>query len=163
MTDSTIIKIELDETTIQRRDPRMEHEKRTAILDIIEFNSFACDPAFANIAGPYHITIKLIEKRLCFVIANNDERANFKEIYLSLSSFKKIIKDYLDIINSYYNAISHYTAAQIETIDMARKAIHDEAAELLTERLKGKVIFDKMTARRLFSLIAVLHMDELDG
>ncbi len=153
-----IAKIILDEATIARRSPQIEHEKKVAILDIIEFNRFAIHSDFGNFTGPYHLYIGIRDNKLILKITHCDNDDTIKEFFLSLSPLKSIIKDYHEICASYFNAINTLTASQIETIDMARRGIHDEASDILTERLNGKIIMDKMTARRIFSLISILHM-----
>lgn len=158
MADHRIIKVELDETTILRRNADIEQERRVAIFDLIEDNMFRPLRDFGDgYAGPYHLKISVEEGRLILDIRRDDD-APFEMLILSLGRFRRIVKDYFAICDSYYQAIRRATAAEIETIDMARRGVHNEAAELLKERLEGKVEIDFATARRLFTLICVLHI-----
>ena len=158
MGDHRIIKVELDEATILRRNADIEQERRVAIFDLIEDNVFKPLRDFGDgYAGPYHLKISVEEGRLILDIRRSDDSA-FEVLILGLGRFRRIVKDYFAICDSYYQAISKASAAEIETIDMARRGVHNEAAELLMERLEGKVETDFATARRLFTLICVLHI-----
>ena len=158
MGDHRIIKVELDEATILRRNADIEQERRVAIFDLIEDNVFKPLRDFGDgYAGPYHLKISVEEGRLILDIRRNDDSA-FEVIILGLGRFRRIVKDYFAICDSYYQAIRKASAAEIETIDMARRGVHNEAAELLMERLEGKIETDFATARRLFTLICVLHI-----
>ncbi len=158
MTDPRISHIELDDATILWRNADIEQERRIAIFDLIEENTFK--PVRASSAGhggPYHLRLSVTDGRLVMEIA--DEAGQLLEtLILALGRFRRPVKDYFAICDSYYQAIRKATAAEIETIDMARRGIHNEAAELLMERLDGKVETDFITARRLFTLICVLHI-----
>jgi uncharacterized protein (UPF0262 family) len=130
-----------------------EHERKVAIYDLIAENSFL---VLGADEGPYHLYLAISEGRLIFDIFNaREERCS--TIGLSLSPFRRIVKDYFLICESYYKAIKTATPSQIETIDMARRGIHNEGSELLKERLKGKVDLDFDTARRIFTLVCALH------
>jgi uncharacterized protein (UPF0262 family) len=158
MSDHRIIKVELDEATILRRNADIEQERRVAIFDLIEDNIFIpLRPASGDYAGPYHLKISVEEGRLILDIRRSDD-SPLEVIILGLGRFRRVVKDYFAICDSYYQAIRKATAAEIETIDMARRGVHNEAAELLMERLEGKIETDFATARRLFTLICVLHI-----
>lgn len=158
MSDPRITKVELDEATILRRNADIEQERRVAIFDLIEDNLFRPLRDFGDgYAGPFHLYLSVQEGRLIWDIRREDDTP-FETIILGLGRFRRVVKDYFAICDSYYQAIRKATAAEIETIDMARRGIHNEAAELLMERLDGKVETDFATARRLFTLICVLHI-----
>jgi uncharacterized protein (UPF0262 family) len=158
MSDFRIIKVELDEATILRRNADIEQERRVAIFDLIEENFFKPLRDFGDgYAGPYRLNISVEEGRLILDIRREDG-SEYEVLILGLGRFRRPIKDYFAICDSYYQAIRKATAAEIETIDMARRGVHNEAAELLMERLEGKIEVDFPTARRLFTLICVLHI-----
>ena len=158
MADYRIIKVELDEATILRRNADIEQERRVAIFDLIEDNVFKPLRDFGDgYAGPYHLKISVEEGRLLLDIRRSDDSA-FEVLILGLGRFRRIVRDYFAICDSYYQAIRKASAAEIETIDMARRGVHNEAAGLLMERLEGKIETDFATARRLFTLICVLHI-----
>lgn len=158
MADPRIIDVVLDERTILWRSADIEQERRIAIFDLIEGNHFAPQREHADgYAGPYKIALSVEEGRLGITI-NRDDDSHLETYILGLGRFRRPIKDYFAICDSYYAAIRNATPAQIETIDMARRGIHNEAAELLKERLEGKIEIDFDTARRLFTLICVLHI-----
>lgn len=158
MSDHRIIKVELDEATILRRNADIEQERRVAIFDLIEDNVFKPLRDFGDgYAGPYHLKISVAEGRLILDMRRSDDSA-FETLILSLGRFRRIVKDYFAICDSYYQAIRKASASEIETIDMARRGVHNEGAELLMERLDGKIEVDFATARRLFTLICVLHI-----
>lgn len=143
----------LDGDSIGIGSPDQEHERQIAIYDLIEENSFALPEVNG---GPYDLTISLHDAKLMLDIcgANGEQKAVH---ILSLTPFRRILRDYFMICETYYEAIRTQTAAQIEAIDMGRRGLHNEGAELLLERLSGKIICDKDTARRLFTLITALH------
>jgi uncharacterized protein (UPF0262 family) len=158
MADPRIIDVTLDERTILWRSADIEQERRIAIFDLIEENSFAPQRAYPDgYAGPYRIALSVPEGRLQLDIKREDNSA-LETLILSLAAFRRPIRDYFAICDSYFQAIRSATPAQIETIDMARRGIHDDAARLLMERLDGKIAVDHATARRLFTLICVLHI-----
>jgi uncharacterized protein (UPF0262 family) len=158
MADPRIIDIELDERTILWRSADIEQERRIAIFDLIEENHFAPQREHADgYAGPYKVALSVEEGRLGIHIRREDG-THLETLILGLGRFRRPIKDYFAICDSYYQAIRQSTPQQIETVDMARRAIHNEAAELLKERLAGKIEIDFDTARRLFTLICVLHI-----
>ncbi len=158
MADPRISHIALDEATILWRNADIEQERRIAIFDLIEENTFRPIRAFeAGHEGPYRLRLAVDDGRLALSIADEAD-APLEIIVLGLGRFRRPIRDYFAICDSYYQAIRRATAAEIETIDMARRGVHNEAAELLLERLEGKVETDFATARRLFTLICVLHI-----
>ncbi len=162
MATARIIKVELDEDTILWRNADIEQERRVAIFDLIEDNYFKPLRVFddgdnAGYDGPYGLHISVSEGRLIFDIRREDGES-FEMLILGLGRFRRPIRDYFAICDSYYQAIRKASASEIETIDMARRGVHNEAAELLIERLDGKIEVDFATARRLFTLICVLHI-----
>lgn len=158
MADPRIIDVTLDERTILWRSADIEQERRIAIFDLLEDNRFAPQRQHADgYAGPYKLHLAVEEGRLALEIRREDD-APLETLVLGLARFRRPIRDYFAICDSYYQAIRAATPSQIETIDMARRGIHNEAAELLRERLEGKIEVDFDTARRLFTLICVLHI-----
>ena len=158
MADPRIIDVQLDDRTILWRSADVEQERRIAIFDLIEDNRFAPQrPQPDGYAGPYRIALSVEEGRLVIAIKREDDSA-LETLILSLGRFRRPIRDYFAICDSYYQAIRASTPQQIETVDMARRGVHNEAAELLQERLAGKIEVDFDTARRLFTLICVLHI-----
>ena len=150
---SRLVAVTLDEASIGRGNPDQEHERAIAIYDILEANSFRIP---GHDRGPYALHLSLLEKKLCFDIRSADGEPVMTHV-LSLTPFRHVIRDYEMICGSYYQAIRSASPAQIEAIDMGRRGLHNEAAELLIQRLDGKVVIDFDTARRLFTLIFALH------
>lgn len=158
MANPRIIKVELDEDTILWRNADIEQERRIAIFDLIEDNHFQPTREHADgYAGPYELYLSVQEGRLVWDIRREGGEP-LEMLILGLARFRRPVRDYFAICDSYYQAIRKATASEIETIDMARRGLHNEAAELLMERLDGKITVDFATARRLFTLIAVLHI-----
>lgn len=162
MADPRIIDVTLDETTILWRNADVEQERRIAIFDLLESNYFKplrpmAGPDGEPYEGPYKLSLSVAEGRLIIAIARADG-SEHESIILALGRFRRPIREYFAICDSYFQAIRTSTASQIETVDMARRAVHNEAAELLIERLEGKIDLDFDTARRLFTLICVLHI-----
>ncbi len=158
MADPRIIDVKLDERTIIWRNADIEQERRVAIFDLLEGIFFAPATAYDDgYAGPFKVTLRVEEGRLAINVATQDDRA-LETLVLALSPFRRVVRDYFAICDSYYKAIRNASPSQIETIDMARRGIHNEAAELLKERLAAKIEIDFDTARRLFTLICVLHI-----
>lgn len=158
MSTDRLIAVELDDRDLPPPTPDLEQERRVAIFDLLEENHFRILPregAEASV-GPYRLRLGVVERRLVFALGN-ESGDPVAEFHLALSPFRPIIKDYFDICDSYRDAVIRLSAAQIEAIDMGRRGIHDEGARLLRERLAGKVEVDHDTARRLFTLICVLH------
>ena len=149
-----IVGITLDDRTVVRRSPEVEHELNVAVYDILENNRFR--PA-GDFTGPYRVHLS-IEERRRLVFEVKDDGGGDARLMLPLVPFRRIVRDYFQICESYYDAIKRLTPSQIETIDMARRALHDEGAAILSERLQGKIEVDEETARRLFTLICVLHI-----
>lgn len=160
MADPRIIDITLDQESIIWRSADVEQERRIAIFDLLEENFFRPlrdhDDGYA---GPYKVRLSVQEGRLVIEIDRQDGTP-LEAVILGLGRFRRPIKDYFAICDSYFQAIRQATAQQIETVDMARRAIHNQAAELLIERLDGKIEVDFDTARRLFTLICVLHIKQ---
>lgn len=155
---SKIIHIELDDSNLPPPTPEVEQERRVAMFDLLEENSFDLvsrdDRPVPE--GPYKLHLSVRERRLVFEIKTeaNDPAGEF---HLSLGPFRQVVKDYFLICESYFDAVKTAAPSQIETIDMARRGIHNEGANVLQERLEGKAVVDHDTARRLFTLICVLH------
>ena len=147
-----LAKVSLDEASIARGNPDQEHERAIALFDILEDNSFT----IPGREGPYALTLGLVENKLSFAIATVDGEPVMTHL-LSLTPFRRVIRDYEMICESYYSAIRTASPTQIEAIDMGRRGLHNEASELLRQRLEGKVDLDHDTARRLFTLIFALH------
>jgi uncharacterized protein (UPF0262 family) len=145
--------VTLDEASLGSSSDEIEHERRVAIYDLLEDNSFR--PTDHD-GGPYVLQLGITGARLVFDIRLADGTPVIAHM-LSLAPFRRIVKDYFTICDSYYAAIRTATPDRIEAIDMARRALHDEGSNLVTERLKRKVDLDFDTARRLFTLITVLH------
>jgi uncharacterized protein (UPF0262 family) len=146
--------VELDERTVVRRSRQIEQEREIAIYDLLEENRFR--PA-GSPGGPYKLVLSVEENRLIFDIRLEDESPHGR-IMLSLTPFRNVIKDYFLICESYFKAIRESPTAQIETLDISRRSVHDEGSNLLIGRLDGKIELDRDTARRLFTLICVLHL-----
>jgi uncharacterized protein (UPF0262 family) len=153
-----IVHIEIDDANLPPPTPEIEQERKVAMFDILEENSFTlpdrADKAYPS--GPYRLGLAIREKRLVFDVETEGQQ-KAAEFHLSLSPFRQVVKDYWAICESYYDAVKNMPPSQIETIDMARRGIHDEGARILEERLYGKAKVDNDTARRLFTLMCVLH------
>lgn len=152
-TASRLVEVTLDEASIRRTTPDVDHERKVAIFDLLEENSFHLAEGEV---GPYCLNLSLAENRLVFAVAS-ETKAPITTFMLSLSPFRKIVKDYFLVCESYYEAIKTAPPSRIEALDMGRRGLHDEGSRLLAERLKGKIEVDFPTARRLFTLICVLH------
>jgi uncharacterized protein (UPF0262 family) len=153
-TDQRIVKIVLDERSMVRRNADVEHERAVAIFDLIEENSFAL---VTPVPGPFHVHLGIEENRLVLDIRSTEEMP-IERVLLPLTPFRGIVKDYFLICESYYSAIRTASPSRIEAIDMGRRALHNEGSELLRERLADRVMIDLGTARRLFTLLCVLHI-----
>ena len=153
-----IIHIELDDAALPPPTPEIEQERKVAMFDLLEENSFALpDREDREVPkGPYRLGLSIRQKRLVFEVATEKNEAA-GEFHLSLGPFRQVVKDYFQICESYFDAVKTAAPSQIETIDMARRGIHNEGARILQERLEGKADVDNDTARRLFTLICVLH------
>jgi len=149
-----LVDVRIDETSLAAASADAEHERRVAIFDLLECNTFALDGVDA---GPFSLTLAIHDGRLAFLVSG-EGMAQEHAVLLSLTPFRKVIKDYFFICDSYYAAIRTATPQQIEAIDMGRRGLHNEGSELLIQRLAGKITIDHDTARRLFTLICALHV-----
>lgn len=149
-----LIGITLDESSLSHPSPDIDHERRIAIYDLLDQNVFH---VVNHDSGPYHLHLSISENRLYFSISNSIDDDRCVVFGLSLSPLRRLVKDYFLICESYYQAIRTASPSQIEAIDMGRRGLHDEGSEILRERLRGKVEIDFDTARRLFTLVCVLH------
>lgn len=148
-----LVAVDLDDSIGSGLSADADHERRVAIYDLIEDNSFT---VIGQESGPYRLALSAADNRIVFDIwSEREERVSM--IGLSLSPFRRIVKDYFMICESYFKAIRTATPSQIETIDMARRGLHNEGSDLLKERLDGKIEVDSATSRRLFTLLCVLH------
>ncbi|MGV6812612.1 MAG: UPF0262 family protein [Brevirhabdus sp.] len=150
--------VTIDDANLPPPTPEIEQERKVAIFDLLEDNSFALPGRDGREvpAGPYQLHLSIRERRLVFDVSNQTAE-KVAEFHLSLGPFRQVVKDYFQICESYFDAVKKLPAQQIETIDMARRGIHNEGARVLQERLDGKADVDIDTARRLFTLICVLH------
>lgn len=152
-TNAYLIAVTLDEASIERGNPDVEHERAVAVYDLLQENVFA---PVNGPDGPYRLVLSIQENRLVFQIHDEGGRHIVSHM-LSLTPLRKVVKDYFLICESYFNAIRHASPAQIEAIDMGRRGVHDEGSRILAERLEGKIEVDHDTARRLFTLVCALH------
>ena len=153
-----ICAIDIDERGLARPTPEIDQERKVAIFDLLEDNSFELPQREDRPAppGPYRLALAIREGRLVFdLTTESTDKAG--EFHLSLGPFRQVVKDYFQICESYFEAVNRLPPSQIEAIDMARRGIHNEGARVLQERLAGKAVVDIDTARRLFTLICVLH------
>jgi len=155
MSNHRLVDIVLDEGSLAAATADAEHERRIAIFDIIEANTFEIE---GMDEGPYQLTLSVHDGRLVFDIARAADKQSVRAVVLSMSPFRRVIKDYFFVCESYYAAIRNATPSQIEAIDMGRRGLHNEGSELLVQRLEGKFKVDFDTARRLFTLICALHV-----
>lgn len=155
---SHLVHIEIDDRGLPPPTPEIEQERRVAIFDLLEGNNFQviAPEGDSLVKGPYKLVLAIRERRLVFDIAHKSDR-KVAEFHLSMGPFRQVVKDYFQICESYFDAIKTMPPSQIETIDMARRGIHNEGARVLQERLDGKIVLDSDTSRRLFTLICVLH------
>ena len=156
MSDDTqrVVSITLDEHTVISRSPDIESERAAAIADLLTQNQFALA---SGRAGPFHLHLAVEENRLSMEV-RADGDASTETIMLPLAPFRRIVKDYFLVCEGYYEAIRRANLTQVEAIDVGRRSLHDEGSALLVERLAGKATLDHNTARRLFTLICVLHL-----
>jgi uncharacterized protein (UPF0262 family) len=148
-----LIAITFDEASIRRGSSNIEHEREVAVFDILEGNRFTLD---GRDGGPYTLNLSIVEDRLVFAVAQEGSDATFT-VVLSLTPLRRIMKDYFVVCETYYQAIRTAPPSRIQSIDMGRRALHDDGSRVLVERLKGKITVDNDTARRLFTLICALH------
>lgn len=149
-----IVAIDLDQGSIVRWSPEVEHERDVAVFDLLEENHFRLRSGFA---GPYRVHLSLRDSTLVFALSD-EAGTQTKEVTLAVRSLRRVIKDYFLICDSYYQAIKGATPARIEATDMARRGLHNEGSELLKDALQSQVAIDHDTARRLFTLVCVLHV-----
>ena len=149
-----IVAITLDERTVVRRSPAIEHEREAAIADLLNDNRFT---PLSGRAGPFHLHLAIEENRLAMEIRAPADGSS-ETIVLALAPFGRIVKDYFLVCENYLEAVRGKSLAQVEAIDVGRRSLHDEGSALLIERLAGKVAIDHPTARRLFTLICVFHL-----
>ncbi len=154
VSNNRIANIFLDEQTVVRRSPQVEHERQVAIFDLLEENSFEL---IEKSSGPYDLRLSAVDNRLVFDVRGADN-TEIQKFMLPAKTFRRIVRDYFIVCESYFEAIKIKTPSQIEAIDMGRRGLHDEGAEILQERLADHVTVDKITARRLFTLVCVLHI-----
>ncbi len=152
--DARIVHISLDERTVIRRSPEVEQERAIAVYDLLEENRFR--PLGAG-GGPYHLHLRIEENRLILDVRDTSD-APQATVALPLSPFRRVVRDYFLVCESYYDAIKRLSPSQIEAIDMGRRGLHNEGSTLLQERLLERVAMDLPTARRLFTLLCVLHI-----
>ncbi len=155
---SKLVSIEIDDKGLAPPTPEIEQERKVAIFDLLEDNSFTLPERDGRDVpeGPFKLSLAIRERRLVFDLdTESGEKA--AEFHLSLGPFRQVVKDYFQICESYFDAVKMMPPSQIEAIDMARRGIHNEGARVLQERLEGKAVIDIDTARRLFTLICVLH------
>ncbi len=148
-----LVAIKLDETSIGRANRNIEHEREVAIFDILESNQFQLE---GRDDGPYVLNLAIVEDRLVLAVGQEAGGDTFT-VVLSLTPLRRVMKDYFIVCESYYHAIRTAPPSRIQSIDMGRRALHDEGSRVLVERLKGKISVDGDTARRLFTLICALH------
>ena len=151
---SRLVNISLDERTVVRRSADVEHERAVAIFDLLEENHFALA---GDHEGPFCLHLSVQENRLMFDIRDETDRP-IETVALPLAPFRRIVKDYFTVCESYFDAIKTASPSKIEAIDMGRRGLHDEGSEILRERLDGRIEVDFDTARRLFTLLCVLHI-----
>lgn len=155
MGEPRIASLKLDEKTVMRRSPEVEHERAVAIFDLLEENRFA---PLGHDGGPYDLRLSVEDRQRLVIDIRHENGDPVERVTMSLTPFRRIVRDYFQICESYFDAIKRLTPSQIETIDMARRGLHNEGSEMLVERLKDKVEMDRDTSRRLFTLICVLHI-----
>jgi uncharacterized protein (UPF0262 family) len=152
-TTDKLVNVNLDDTLSRTFSADVDHERKVAIYDLLESNTFKVE---GKDTGPYALNLSIDGTRLVFDITDKSGET-CAVIGLALSPLRRIVKDYFGICESYYQAIRTASPSQIETIDMARRGLHNEGSEVLKERLEGKITVDSDTARRLFTLVCVLH------
>ncbi len=155
---SRICQIRIDDSGLPAPTAEIEQERKVAMFDLLEDNSFTLVPRGGQTPpdGPFALTLAIRDRRLAITVAD-ESGTLLTELLLSLSPFRQVVKDYYQICGSYFEAVKTMPPSQIEAIDMARRGIHNEGARILQERLEDKAELDIDTARRLFTLICVLH------
>ncbi|MDA0656279.1 MAG: UPF0262 family protein [Proteobacteria bacterium] len=155
MTDHRIADIQLDEGLLIRYRDEVEHERKVAIYDLLDDNYFALSGC---VEGPYRVQLGVAESNRLIIDIRDVDDAPLRTVKLSLKPFRGVVRDYFQICESYFDALKMRTVKRIETIDMARRGLHNEGAALLTETLAGMIEVDIDTSRRLFTLLCVLHI-----
>ena len=155
---SRLIHIQIDDSNLPPPTPEIEQERKVAIFDLLEENKFELPEreGWETPPGPYRLDLAIRDRRLVFDLAT-DGGGKAGEFHLSLGPFRQVVKDYFQICESYFDAVKKLPPSRIEAIDMGRRGIHNEGARVVQERLEGKAAVDTDTARRLFTLICVLH------
>lgn len=156
-TNNRLTEVVLDPASIGRGNPNIEHEREVAIYDLLDGNSFELE---GRDEGPYRLLIGLVDDKLALSVFRAGSPPTDEPVvshYLSLTPFKRIMKDYFLVLDSYYQAIRTSQPSRIQAIDVGRRGLHDEGSRVLVERLEGKVKIDFDTARRLFTLVSALH------
>lgn len=152
--NNRLVSVVLDESLLGGATADIEHERQVAIFDLIEDNRF---DVVGEIIGPYHLRLSIAEKRLVFNMVTPHNEGDAGTVLLSMTPFRRIVRDYFMVCETYYEAIRTAPASRIEAIDMGRRGLHDEGSQVLLDRLAGKIEIDFATARRLFTLICALH------
>jgi uncharacterized protein (UPF0262 family) len=152
--NARLIAVDLDEASIGSYAPEVDHERRVAIFDLLEENVFELTD---GPQGPYRLHLSIVEQRLALAVTVENEAEPCTAFILSLNPFRKLVKDYFLVCESYFEAIKTAPPSRIEALDMGRRSLHDEGSKLLTERLEGKIRMDGPTSRRLFTLLCALH------
>ncbi len=155
MTES-IIELTLDEATIRYRNPEIKHEREMAITDLLHQNRF--EPLELKGKGPYKLHLSAVDQRLFMSVKSSIDEGEAQTIILSMRGFRKLIKDYFMMWEAYSEGISTHTSEKLQALDMGRRAMHNEGAELLISSLEHQVAVDLDTARRIFTLICILHL-----
>lgn len=153
--DQRIVDITLDESSIVRWSAEIDHERKVAVFDLLERNRFA---PVGDYRGPYAVFLTIVENRLIFDIRSAPDDEPLGKVPLPMTGLRRVIKDYFTVCERYREAIKHAPPSRIETLDMGRRGLHDEGSEILRERLKDKIDIDFDTARRLFTLVCLLHL-----
>ena len=153
--EQSIVDITLDESSVVRWNPEIDHERKVAIFDLLEQNHFA---PVGDYRGPYALHLSIEENRLVFDIRAADGDQPLGKVLLPTAGLRRVIKDYFTVCESYFDAIKNAPPSRIEALDMGRRGLHDEGSDLLRDRLKDKIVVDFDTSRRLFTLICVLHL-----
>ena len=149
-----LVGVELDKSLSGSATADVEHERQVAIFDLIDDNRF---DVVGHVTGPFKLRLSIFEKRLVFDMSTAGDDADAGTVYLSMTPFRRIVRDYFMVCETYYEAIRNAPASRIEAIDMGRRGLHDEGSQVLLDRLTGKIEMDFATARRLFTLICALH------
>ena len=150
-----ITDIKLEDRLVVRRSPEIEHEMGVAIYDLLEQNYFA---PVGDMSGPYHVELSIRDARTLVFAIRTEADEPLGEVMLTLTPFRRIVKDYFTVCESYFDAIKDAPASRIEALDMGRRGLHNDGADMLRDNLKGKIDIDDETARRLFTLVCVLHI-----